>query len=213
MAILSMVCGIIGLCGIFYILISYFIIISFEENVFLTLISITLILLALILGIIGRSKSKNRNYYNMATSGFIMGLVGIASIVLPVIVVNRLPNNKFYPYPESYPIQNSSYSIFTSIGLVTTKTKDIDSNFVVIVEMFLGYSNGDKIIEEELKTKTYVIRDFIKNYFSEKYISELMPEYEVYLKKEILELLNTRLLNSGTVKIILFSQLDIKEMQ
>ena len=124
-----------------------------------------------------------------------------------------MSNNKFYPYPEFYPIQNISYSIFTNIGLVTTKTKDVDSNYVVIVEMFLGYSNGDEIIEEELDTKKYVIRDFIKDYFSEKYKSELMPEYEVYLKREILELLNTRLLNSGKVKIILFNQLDIKEMQ
>jgi hypothetical protein len=59
--------------------------------------------MVLTLGIIGREKSKNRNYYGVATSGFIIGLVGIVLIVVPVIVVNSGHNREFDPYPEFYP--------------------------------------------------------------------------------------------------------------
>ena len=103
------------------------------------------------------------------------------------------------------------YSMFTSISLVRTRTKDT-TPYSVAVDMVIGYDANDKNAQTELTSRLYELRDFVRSYFSGKYRAELLPENETRIKAEIIELLNTRVLNNSKVRIILFNQLDVMEM-
>ncbi|MDR2096691.1 MAG: flagellar basal body-associated FliL family protein [Treponema sp.] len=103
------------------------------------------------------------------------------------------------------------YQIFSSLDPVRTRTKDATS-YSVVVDMVIGYDLNDKNAQAELTGRLYELQDFVRSFFSGKYASELQPENEGRLKQEILEAINTRILDSSTVKIILFRQLDVMEM-
>jgi flagellar FliL protein len=104
------------------------------------------------------------------------------------------------------------YQFFTSIGMVRTSTKDPVS-YSVVVDMVIGYDLNDNAAQSELIGRLYELRDFVRLYFKSKMADELRPENEARIKQEILEMLNTRVLNSAKVRIILFNQLDVMSMQ
>ena len=103
------------------------------------------------------------------------------------------------------------YQMFSSIGVVRTSTKD-PVPYSVIVDMIIGYDMGDNAASTELIGRLYELQDFVRSYFKSKMADELQPENEPRLKQEILERLNTRILNTSRVKIILFKQLDVSAM-
>jgi flagellar FliL protein len=104
------------------------------------------------------------------------------------------------------------YSMFTSINLIRTSTKD-PLPYSVVVDMVVGYDLNDNSTATELTARLYELRDFVRSFFKSKTADELRPENEARLKQEILEQLNTRVLSSGRVRIILFNQLDVMAMQ
>ncbi|MCL2472278.1 MAG: flagellar basal body-associated FliL family protein [Treponema sp.] len=104
------------------------------------------------------------------------------------------------------------YSMFTSIGRVTTQTND-PVPYAVVVDMVIGYDQGDNASASELTARLYELRDFVRMYFRSKLADDLKPENEPRLKQEILEQLNTRVLNSARARIILFNQLDVMQTQ
>ena len=104
------------------------------------------------------------------------------------------------------------YQMFTSIGLIRTNTRDVIP-YSVVVDMVIGYDLNDNAAATELTGRLYELRDFIRSYFKTKTVDDLQPENETRLKQEILETLNTRVLNSGRARIILFNQLDVMAMQ
>jgi flagellar FliL protein len=111
----------------------------------------------------------------------------------------------------SYVGKRPEYLYFNSIGVVRTRTKDVASHSVV-VEMGIGYDMNDKNAQTELTTRLYELQDFVRNFFSSKYAEELSTENEARLKTEIIEALNTRVLNSSKAKNIVFKQLDVMEL-
>ncbi|MDR1956118.1 MAG: flagellar basal body-associated FliL family protein [Treponema sp.] len=115
--------------------------------------------------------------------------------------------------PENSPYIGTrpQYSMFSAIGLIRTRTKD-PTPYTVVVEMILGYDLNNAQAATELTGRLYELRDFVRSYFSSKYAEELLPENEGRLKQEIIELLNTRMLNTAKVRTILFNQLDAIEM-
>lgn len=104
------------------------------------------------------------------------------------------------------------YQMFTSIGVVRTRTKDI-SPYSVVVDMVIGYDVNDKNAQNELTSRLYELKDFVRSFFSGKYREDLLPANEARLKQEIVEALNTRVLDSSKARIVLFNQLDVMEMQ
>ncbi|MDR2477329.1 MAG: flagellar basal body-associated FliL family protein [Treponema sp.] len=104
-----------------------------------------------------------------------------------------------------------NYAIFTSVGSVTTKTKDV-TNYSVTVVMNIGYDIDDQVTASELNTRQYELRDFVRRYFTGKYATDLAPEKEEQLKQEIKEILNTRFLDTAKVRLILFDKLDVMEV-
>ena len=112
------------------------------------------------------------------------------------------------PYIGSRP----TFQYFSQIGMIRTSTKDTVP-YSVVVDMQLGYDENDNETATELTRRLYELRDFVRTFFRSKTASELVPENEARLKQEILELLNTRVLNAGRVRAIIFLQLDIMQMQ
>jgi len=85
--------------------------------------------------------------------------------------------------------------------------------FSVVVDMVIGYDLNDNAAASEFTGRLYELRDFVRMFFKSKTADELRPENEPRIKQEILEMLNTRILNSGRARIILFNQLDVMAMQ
>jgi flagellar FliL protein len=104
------------------------------------------------------------------------------------------------------------YQMFTSIGLVRTRTKDT-TPYSVVVDMVIGYDLNAKVAQTELTSRLYELKDFVRSYFSGKYREDLLPSNEARLKQEIVEALNTRVLDSSKARVVLFNQLDVTEMQ
>ena len=103
------------------------------------------------------------------------------------------------------------YAMFTTIGSISTRTKD-PVPYAVVVDMVVGYDENDNATATELTARLYEIRDFIRLFFRSKTADELRPENEPRLKQEIAELLNTKVLNSARARIVLFNRFDVMEM-
>jgi len=104
------------------------------------------------------------------------------------------------------------FSMFTLIGLVRTSTRD-PIPYSVAVEMIIGHDLGDNATAMELTSRLYELQDFVRVFFRSKRAADLRPENEPQLKREILEQINTRILNTGRARIILFRQLDVVQLQ
>jgi flagellar FliL protein len=110
------------------------------------------------------------------------------------------------PYSGTKP----TYQYFSSIGTVRTRTNDA-TPYTVSVEMQLGLDENDRTAQTELTTRLPELKDFIRSYFTEKSAADLQPQNEMKLKQEIVERLNTRILNSARVRSVIFITLDIME--
>lgn len=104
------------------------------------------------------------------------------------------------------------FQMFTSVGMIRTTTRDA-LPYSVVVDMVIGYDLNDNAAQTELNARLYELRDFVRVFFKTKMADDLEPEDEPRLKQEILEQLNTRVLNSARARIILFNQLDVMPMQ
>jgi flagellar FliL protein len=112
------------------------------------------------------------------------------------------------PYVGKRPV----YAYFTSIGPVTVNTKDsATSKYSVTVQMNIGYDLEDQVASAELISRTIELRDFVRTYFQSKYAADLAPEKNEQLRKEIMEILNTRFLDTAKVRSIMFDKLDVME--
>ena len=108
------------------------------------------------------------------------------------------------PYRGTRPV----YTYFTDIGTITTRTRD---NYTVTVVMNIGYDPENMTAASELANTRLRLRDFVRSYLTGKYAEDLQPEKEERLKRDIMEILNTRYLDSRGVREILFDRLDILE--
>ena len=145
-----------------------------------------------------------------------IGLGALIFIVTVSVITFNILNRRGQSQtiiPESSPFigVRPQYSMFTIIGVVRTNTRD-PVQHAVAVDMVLGYDLNDNAASIELTARLYEIRDFIRSYFRSKTASELQPENEARIKQEILELLNTRILSTTKVRMILFNQLDIMSL-
>ena len=135
----------------------------------------------------------------------------ITVTVITVNVVNKGGSSQTV-IPSASPFQGArpQYQAFTMIGSIRTTTKD-PIPYSVVVDMVIGYDMNDNTTATELTARIYELRDFVRVYFKSKTATELAPENEARLKQEILEQLNTKILNSGKARIIMFNQLDVIE--
>ncbi|QQO08250.1 flagellar basal body-associated FliL family protein [Breznakiella homolactica] len=112
---------------------------------------------------------------------------------------------------DPYVGRRPQYSMFTAVGVVRTRTND-PTPYSVVVNMVLGYDMNDKNAQTELTNRLYELRDFTRSFFNSKSAADLQPENEARLKQEIMEALNTRILEKAKIRMVVFTQLDIMEM-
>jgi len=137
-------------------------------------------------------------------------------ITVSVITVNVLnkggKSQTVIPSNSPFVGARPQYQMFSSIGVIRTTTSDPIPHSVV-VDMIVGYDLNDNSAATELTARLYELQDFVRSFFKSKQADDLKPENEPRLKQEILERLNTRILNSSRARIILFKQLDVSAMQ
>jgi len=146
-----------------------------------------------------------------------IGLGALIFIVTVAVITYNIMNRGGKPQtvvtdPSSpYIGRRPEFAMYTMIGPVTTRTRDVINN-TVTVDMILGYDINNQAATMELINRQFELRDFVRRYFSAKYAAELVPEREDELKKEILEQLNTRFLDTAKIRIVLFNRLDVMEV-
>ncbi|MCL2557117.1 MAG: flagellar basal body protein FliL [Treponema sp.] len=97
---------------------------------------------------------------------------------------------------------------FTGIGTINTQTRDLVPHTVSVV-MQLGFDQGDQAASSELFGRQHELRDFTRRYFASLFAEDLRPENEARLRREIMDILNTRYLSNARVRMITFERLDV----
>jgi len=129
--------------------------------------------------------------------------------VITVNILNRGGRSQtVIPSASPFVGARPHFSTFTSVGIVRTQTND-PVPFAVIVDMVIHYDLNDNAAANEFTARLHELRDFVRRFFRAKRADELGPENEDRLQLEIIEQLNTRLLNSARVRLITFNQLDV----
>jgi flagellar FliL protein len=103
------------------------------------------------------------------------------------------------------------YQYYDGIGPIRTRSKDATA-YSISVTIGIGYDPSDKNAKTELIARRPELQDFTRSFFSSKYRADLTTENEARLKQEILEALNTRVLNAAKAKNIVFYQIDVNEL-
>jgi len=145
-----------------------------------------------------------------------IGLGAIIFIATVTVITLRIVEGQgssptLIPAASPFTGSRPQYSTFTAIGPIRTTTRD-PIPYSVVVDMVIGYDLNDNTTATELTGRLYELRDFVRQFFKSKTANDLRPENEPRLKQEILEQLNTKILNSGRTRIILFNQLDVMEI-
>lgn len=143
--------------------------------------------------------------------GALIFIVTVSVITYRVMVGSGKPQTAVTLEADPYVGKRPELSWFTNIGVVRTRTKDPTPSSVV-VNMIVGYDLNDKNAQTELTNRLYELKDFVRNFFSNKYAADLRPENEQRLKQEIKQLLNDTVLQKAKAREILFQQLDVVEM-
>jgi len=139
-------------------------------------------------------------------------LVFIVTVsVITYNIMNRGGKNQTVISDPNSPYvgKRPEYGYYDSIGSMTLRTRDFPVSSTVTVDMIIGYDVGDQLASQELSSRRFELRDFIRRYFSGKTAAELAPDREEALKAEIREMLNTRFLDSRGARVILFNKLDL----
>lgn len=146
-----------------------------------------------------------------------IGLGALIFIVtVSVITFNILnrggQNQTFIPTANPFVGARPTFQFFTLIGPVRTMTRD-PIPYSVVVNLQLGFDEGDNATATELTSRLHELQDFVRVFFRSRTAAELRPENEPRLKREIVEQINTRILNTARVRTVTFTQLDVMPMQ
>ncbi len=143
-----------------------------------------------------------------------LGAIGL--IVVVVLVVNAISGSNgasatVVPATQAWQGKRPEYSWFSSLPQIRTRTSDAVPRSVV-VKVVLGYDKDSKVAQNEITNRSYELRDFIRSYFSRKRADELLPEHETKLKIEMIEQINSTILEAARIRELLFEQFDVVEM-
>ena len=166
------------------------------------------------------SKKKKNSLVELLPSLLKFVAIGLAALVVVVTISvitytvlngNNSKGQTLIPENSPYVGTKPQYSYSTIVGTVRCNTRDA-TPYSVVVDVAIGYTLNDSQAQTEFTARQFELRDFIRNYFSTKYAEDLMPEKEPQLKQELMELLNTRILDTAKARNIVFNQLSVMEM-
>ena len=166
------------------------------------------------------SKKKKNSLLEILPTLLKFFAIGLAALVVVVTIAvftytvmngNNSKGQTLIPESSPYIGTKPQYSYSTIVGTVRCNTRD-PTPYSVVVDVAIGYTLNDSQAQTEFTSRQFELRDFIRNYFSTKYAEDLMPEKEPQLKQELMELLNTRILDTAKARNIVFNQLSVMEM-
>ena len=145
--------------------------------------------------------------------------IGVGAIILIIVVILivdkvRGPSGAsatVVPATQAWQGRRPEYSWFSSLPQIRTRTSDTVPRSVV-VKVVLGYDKDSKVAQNEITNRSYELRDFIRSYFSRKRADDLLPENETKIKIEMIEQINSTILENARIRELLFEQLDVVEM-
>ena len=146
-----------------------------------------------------------------------IGLGALIFIVTVSVITHNILNKggrsqTVIPSASPFVGARPQFSVFTAIGQIRTSTSD-PIPYSVVVDLVIHYDLNDNAAATEMTSRLYELRDFVCSFFRSKRADDLKPENEDRLKQEIIERLNTRVLNSARARMITFNQLDVMQMQ
>jgi flagellar FliL protein len=143
--------------------------------------------------------------------GALILIVTISVVTFTLLNGNSSKGQTLLPENSPYVGTRPTYAYSTIIGVIRCNTRD-PNPYSVVVDVAIGYTMNDAAAQSEIIARQFELRDFIRNYFSTKRAADLLPEKEPQIKQEIMELLNTRILDTAKARNIVFNQLSVMEM-
>lgn len=110
---------------------------------------------------------------------------------------------------KEYEGKEPIYDWFANVGEIRARTSD-DVPHTVIVDVRIGYKQGDKAMQAELIARTPQIRDIIRKFFTSKRAEDLKPANEDNLKIELRDQINN-IMTSGKVQKVIFDTFTVIE--
>lgn len=138
--------------------------------------------------------------------GAVILIVTVVVITVGILNKQGKPMNQL-SVSEEYQAATPIRAYFTTIGEIRARTRDKEPSAVVI-KLNVGFDINDKETPNEITSRLYQVRDFLRAYFSMKYADELRPEDEESIKEELRESLN-RILSKPSIKEVLFEKFDV----
>jgi len=169
----------------------------------------------------GGSRKKSGGLGNLLPNILKFVAIGLGALVF-IVTVSVITYNIMNKGGKSQTIitdvnspyvgKRPEYNYYDSIGSITVETRDFSPKSTVTVDMILCYDLGDQAAAQELSSRRFDLRDFVRAYFRQRTVADLAPEKEEELKRNIREELNTRFLDTARVRNILFNKLDVTTM-
>ncbi|GAB4375720.1 MAG: hypothetical protein Kow009_10970 [Spirochaetales bacterium] len=143
-----------------------------------------------------------------------LALGAILFIVTVVVITVRImgvgsPSVTQQPISKEYEGKEPIYDWYSNVGEIRGRTAD-DVPYTVIVDVRIGYKQGDKAMQAELIARTPQIRDIIRQFFTSKRVEELRPTNEENLKLELRERIND-IMTSGKIQKVIFDTFTVIE--
>ena len=134
----------------------------------------------------------------------------VTVVVITMSIMNKGAATGGYPtLSEPYQGAPPVLAWYNNIGEIQGRTAD-ENPTTVIVDVSLGYSEGDKALQAELISRTPRMRDLIRQFFGTKTSKELRPVNEDVIKEELRTKINT-ILKHGQVQEVIFQNFNVVE--
>ena len=146
--------------------------------------------------------------------------IGLGALIF-IVTVSVITYNVLNTGGRSQPIppvnspfvgSRPTFQFFTLIGMVRTTTSD-PVPYTVVVNLHLGYDENDNATATELTARLPELQDFARSFFRSKRAQDLSPDNEARLRQELVEQINTRIMNTGRIRHVAIIQLDIVRTQ
>ena len=141
--------------------------------------------------------------------GAIILIVTVVVITMKIVGGNT-SQQAVIPVSQEYGTKREVLDWYTSLGQISTKTSDaIPAS--VIVEVVLGYKQADKAASTEITQRQIEIKDYLRRYFTELTVEDLLPRNEEKRRIEIRNAINDDILSSSKIRDVRFLSLQIIE--
>ena len=99
------------------------------------------------------------------------------------------------------------YDWFPNITGIRGRTSDTPPA-MVMVDLSIGYEQGNKVVQSELVNRTPQIKDIVRQFFAVRRSSDMTPGRENDMKMELAEKINS-IMTDGKVRQVIFDNLMI----